>query len=81
MNHKMWHALKYMIGFAWKYKKSYLVFLGIEQILYLFLGLVTVVFPGYILAAIFEREDFVWFLQVSGVYCGAYLFFKSMAQY
>lgn len=77
----MWHALKYMIGFAWKYKKSYLVFLGIEQILYLFLGLVTVVFPGYILAAIFEREDFVWFLQVSGVYCGAYLFFKSMAQY
>ena len=70
-----------MIGFAWKYKKSYLVFLGIEQILYLFLGLVTVVFPGYILAAIFEREDFVWFLQVSGVYCGAYLFFKSMAQY
>ncbi len=81
MNHKMWHALKYMIGFAWKYKKSYLVFLGIEQILYLFLGLVTVVFPGYILAAIFEREDFVWFLEVSGVYCGAYLFFKSMAQY
>ena len=59
MNHKMWHALKYMIGFAWKYKKSYLVFLGIEQILYLFLGLVTVVFPGYILAAIFEREDCV----------------------
>ena len=81
MNHKMWHALKYMIGFAWKYKKSYLVFLGIEQILYLFLGLVTVVFPWYILACIFEREDFVWFLQVSGVYCGAYLFFKSMAQY
>lgn len=81
MNHKMWHALKYMIGFAWKYKKSYLIFLAAEQLLYLMFGLVTVVFPGYILNALFEKEDFALFLEMAGVYCGLYLFLKSAAQY
>ena len=81
MNRKTWNALKFMVVFAWKYKKVYLFFLGLEQIFYLLFGLVNTVFPGLVLNAIFEQNDSLYFFQIVLLYCGLFFLLKSGAQY
>ncbi len=81
MSSRTRNALKFMVAFAWKHDKAYLILLTLEQVFYFLAGIVATIFPGFILEALFEKMDFIGVLQVVAVYCGLYLVLKSTVQY
>ena len=64
MSSRTRNALKFMVAFAWKHDKAYLILLTLEQVFYFLAGIVATIFPGFILEALFEKMDFQNFFGV-----------------